>query len=358
MRGVLLSGKLRNICLTLAIYAAVEILSSARSLSAYYMTILCYICIDAVLVLSLNLTSGYMGETNLGQAAFMGVGGYVSVVLLTMAFRLGPASPFWARQIGFLLSLLGGGIAAGIAGLLLSVPAFRTRGDYLALVTFGFNMIVINVVNNIEAVGGARGYQGIPPDRLIPKVTNFTWAFLVLIGAIIVSRNFIASGFGRDVLSIRENEVAADLMGVNTRRAKAICFSLSAAMAGIAGGLYVHLLQYVHPSMFSSVKSVDLLAMLYLGGVGRLGGCILGAAVLNIVLEGLRQVLPIFNLTPVWRMVVTPAILATLILSRPSGILGGMRELSPFLPPSIVGQRRVRVGERVGGGGVSHGKHT
>ncbi len=231
------------------------------------------------------------------------------------------------------------------------MPAFRTRGDYLALVTFGFNMIVINVVNNIEAVGGARGYQGVPPDRLIPKVTNFTWAFLVLVCAVVICRNFVASGFGRDVLSIRENEVAADLMGVNTRRAKAICFSLSAAMAGIAGGLYVHLIQYVHPSMFSSVKSIDLLAMLYLGGVSRLGGCILGAAVMNVVLEGLRQVLPAFNLTPVWRMVVTPAILVTLILSRPSGILGGMRELSPFLPPGIAGQRRVGAAQRVRGQG-------
>ncbi len=328
----------RRVIPAAAVYLAVMLLTSLRIMSPYYVTILCYICIDAILVLSLNLTNGYMGETNLGHAAFMGVGAYVSVTLMTMGFGLGPGSPFWLKGIGFLVSLAAGGMAAALAGLILSVPAFGTRGDYLALVTFGFNMIIINVVNNIEAVGGARGYQGIPPDRLIPKVTDFTWTFFSLLVTVIICRNFVSSSYGRDVLSIRENELAADLMGVDTKRAKSICFGLSAALAGVAGGLYVHLLQYAHPSMFGSVKSIELLAMLHLGGIGRIGGAILGAAIMNIVLEGLRQVLPVFHLSPVWRMVVTPTILAVLMLCRPSGILGGMRELFPFLPPPIPGR--------------------
>ncbi|MGE5483510.1 MAG: branched-chain amino acid ABC transporter permease [Ignavibacteriales bacterium] len=338
MRTVLSPQTLRKVTWTAALYLAVMLLTSMKVLSPYYVTILCYICIDAILVLSLNLTNGYMGETNLGHAAFMGVGAYVSVTLMTMGFGLGPASPFWLREIGFLVSLVAGGAAAAVAGLILSVPAFGTRGDYLALVTFGFNMITINVVNNIEAVGGARGYQGIPPDRLIPKVTDFTWTFFALVVTVIICRNFLSSSYGRDVLSIRENELAADLMGVDTRKAKSICFGLSAALAGLAGGLYVHLLQYAHPSMFGSIKSIELLAMLHLGGIGRIGGAILGAAIMNIVLEGLRQVLPVFHLSPVWRMVVTPAILAVLMLCRPSGILGGIRELTLFLPPPIPGR--------------------
>ncbi len=320
----------------LAVFAVAEALSALKAISPYYITILCYICIDSILVLSLNLTNGYMGETNLGHSAFAGVGAYVAVTLLTMGLRVGSTSPLLSQEIGFFVALLAGGVAAGLTGLALSVPAFNTRGDYFALVTFGFNMIVINVVNNIDAVGGARGYQGIPPDRLIPKVTNLAWSMAVLVLAVLVCRNFVSSGYGRDVLSIREDEVAAELMGVNTRRAKALCFATSAFLAGMAGALYVHLIQYTHPSMFSSVKSIELLAMLYLGGVGRLGGAILGAAVINISLEGMRQVLPLFNLSPIWRMVIVPGILAVLMLTRPRGLLGGIQEISLFAVPDSV----------------------
>lgn len=322
----------------LAVFVVAEALSSLKLISVYYVTVLCYICIDSILVLSLNLTNGYMGETNLGHSAFAGVGAYVAVTVLTMGLRIGSTSPMLVQQLGFFASLLAGGAAAGLTGLALSIPAFKTRGDYFALVTFGFNMIVINVVNNIDAVGGARGYQGIPPDRLIPKVTNLAWSMVLLVFAVLVCRNFVSSGYGRDVLSVREDEVASELMGVHTRRAKALCFTVSAFLAGIAGALYVHLIQYTHPSMFSSVKSIELLAMLYLGGVGRLGGAILGAAAINISLEGMRQVLPVFNLSPIWRMVIVPGILATLMLTRPRGLLGGIPELALFSVPDSVSQ--------------------
>jgi len=278
-------------------------------------------------------------------------------------------SPIFTQEAGFLLSTLVGGIAAAAAGLLLSIPAFKTRGDYLALVTFGFNMIVINIVNNIDAIGGALGYQGIAPDRLIPKVTNLAWCIGALVFTCIVCRNFLASGYGRDILSIREDEVASNLTGVNTRRAKMVCFSLSAFLAGIAGALYVHLIQYVHPTMFNSAKSIDLLAMLYLGGVGRIGGSILGAAIINTVLEGMRQVLPLLGLSSVWRMVLVPGILVFMMLKRPQGLLGATRELGLFSvdsPASQVdfsnrgfptwfrrnGAKKQRMGK--GGGGVEH----
>lgn len=330
-------------------YLVIMSLAYTGALSLYYVTVLCYICIDAIMASGLNLTNGYMGETNLGYAGFVGIGAYVSVVLTTAAFRLTPRTPFVLKELLFLAAILCGGIAAGLAGLLLSIPAFKTRGDYLAMVTYGFNMIVLNIVNNVEAVGGARGYQGIAPDNLILRLTNFTWVFVSLIVCLILVRNFMASGFGRDLLSIRESEVAAELMGVNTRRAKVYCFALSSFFGGVAGGFYVHLLQYAHPSMFGVLKSVDLLAMVYLGGMATLAGPLLGAATYNVMLEGLRQVLRLTGTNQIWRMVVAPMILIILMLRRPWGLMG-RKEHWFFAPPGLrppQGVRPARQGTKV-----------
>ena len=171
----------------------------------------------------------------------------------------------------FPLVLIGGGLAAALAGLILAVPSFRTRGDYLAIVTLAFNMIVKSVLENIDAVGGPRGYMG------MAKLTNLVWVVFWVLVTLLVLRNFIYSNLGRGVVAIREDELAANLVSVNTPRLKIYAFCLSAFFAGIAGGLYAHLLQFINPRSFSILKSTDMLVMVYLGGIGSLTGSILGA---------------------------------------------------------------------------------
>ncbi len=298
---------------------------SARSntdsplLNPYIELILFYIGINIILTVSLNLVNGYMGEFSVGHAGFMAIGAYTAAVLTVQVF------PRAAGPYLFPVALLAGGVVAGIAGLVLAFPSFRTRGDYLAIVTLAFNMIVRNGIENVEALGGPRGYLG------IDKLTTLSWVFVFVVGAIYLSRNFVYSNFGRGVLAIREDETAAGLVGVNTRQVKVITFVFSAFLAGIAGGLFAHTLQFINPKSFTILKSTEMLVMVYLGGVGSLGGSILGATIFTVVMEGLRSLLQILNIGAEWRQVVMPLLLILLMLFRPRGIMG-MREF-PFLVP-------------------------
>jgi branched-chain amino acid transport system permease protein len=199
-----------------------------------------------------------------------------------------------------------------------AIPSFKTRGDYLAIVTLAFLMIVKSVIENIEAIGGPRGIPGI--DRL----TTLPWTYVWTVLAVWVIRNFVYSNFGRGVLSIREDEIASDLMSVNTRQTKMLAFTLSSFFAGIAGALFAHVLQFISPRVFDIVKSTDILIMVYLGGIGSIGGSILGATIYTLLLEILRPL-------GMWRMVLMPLVLVMLMLYRPRGIMG-LREWLWFIP--------------------------
>jgi branched-chain amino acid transport system permease protein len=223
------------------------------------------------------------------------------------------------------VALLAGGIAAGIAGLGIAVPSFRTRGDYLAIVTLAFNMIIKSVLENIEAIGGPRGFMG------MEKLTSLWWVYLVVILMVFLARNYVFSNFGRGVLSIREDEIASGLVSVNTRQVKVLTFVFSAFLAGIAGGLFAHELQFINPRSFTILKSTDMLVMVYLGGIGSLGGSILGATVFTVVMEGLRSVLQQIGISQEWRLVVAPLMLILLMIYRPSGIMG-LREFRFLIP--------------------------
>jgi branched-chain amino acid transport system permease protein len=201
---------------------------------------------------------------------------------------------------------------------LVSVPSFKTRGDYLAIVTLAFNMIVKSVIENIEAIGGPRGIPG------IDKLTTLPWTFFWTVLAILVIRNFVYSNFGRGVQSIREDEIASDLMGVNTNKVKLLAFVLSSFFAGVAGALFAHVLQFISPKVFDIIKSTDVLIMVYLGGIGSITGSILGATVYTVLLEVLRP----FGM---WRMVLMPLMLVLLMIFRPRGIMG-MREFRWLIP--------------------------
>ena len=278
----------------------------------YVQLIIMYVGINIILAASLNLINGYMGEFSVGHAGFMAVGAYVGA-LLTMQVIPSALAPFL-----FPLTVLAGGVGAALVGLVVAVPSFRTRGDYLAIVTLAFNMIVKSVIENIEAIGGPRGIPGI--DRL----TTLPWVFVWTVLAVWIIRNFVYSNFGRGVLSIREDEIASDLMSVNTRQVKLLAFVLSSFFAGIAGALFAHLLQFISPRVFDIIKSTDILIMVYLGGIGSIAGSILGATIYTVLLEVLRPL-------GMWRMVLMPLVLVLLMIYRPRGIMG-LREFRWFIP--------------------------
>ncbi|MHB0924441.1 MAG: branched-chain amino acid ABC transporter permease [Bellilinea sp.] len=278
----------------------------------YVQLIMIYIMINIILTASLNLINGYMGEFSVGHAGFMAVGAYVSAILTSMVL------PDNLGSVLFPLVVLAGGIGAALVGLLVAIPSFKTRGDYLAIVTLAFNMIVKSVFENIEAVGGPRGIPG------IAKLTTLPWAFFWTLLALFVIRNFVYSNYGRGVQSIREDEIASDLMSVNTRQVKLLAFTISSFFAGVAGALFAHVLQFISPRVFDIIKSTDVLIMVYLGGIGSITGSILGATVYTVLLEVMRPL-------GMWRMVLMPLLLVLLMIFRPRGIMG-MREFRWIIP--------------------------
>lgn len=268
-------------------------------LNYYYQLVLMTMGINIILTFSLNLVNGYLGEFSVGHAGFMSIGAYVASL-----FSLHVLPP----QL-FVLTIILGGAAAAIAGVIIAILSFKTRGDYLAILTLALLVIVKSVLENIDSIGGAKGLSG------IAKMTTLPWIIIWVLITFYAMRNLINSRFGRNILAIREDEVAANLMGVNTKQAKILAFSISAFFTGIAGGLYAHLLQFITPSMFNLAKSTDMLVMVYLGGTGSLLGSVLGGAIYTILLEALRPFAE-------WRMVIMPALLILLMIFYPSGLMG------------------------------------
>jgi branched-chain amino acid transport system permease protein len=232
-----------------------------------------------------------------------------------------PALPFVmnvpfgiGQSIGFVFALLVGGLAAAVVSLLVAIPSFRTRGDYLAIVTLALNFIVLAVLNNIDSIGGARGLNG------VPLWSNATWVFVMTVLSLFGISNLVTSTFGKGIVAIREDEIAADLMSVNTRQVKLIAFMFSSFLAGVAGGLFGHVLAYVNPGTFGILKSTEVLVMVYLGGMGSLTGSIVAAVIFTILLEALRPL-------GVLKWVVIPLILILMMIYRPQGLFGN-REIN------------------------------
>ena len=281
-------------------------------LNDYLIFILTTLLINAILALSLNLVNGYMGEFSVGHAAFMALGAYSSAIVTV---RLLPGLPPWLL---FPCAILVGGSIASLVGVPLAFLSFKTRGDYLAIITLAFLMIVKSGLENIPYVGGPRGFLG------IPRLTTLPWAFLFFLISFWLIRNLVYSKFGRSIEAIREDEIAAEAMGVSTRRAKMIAFIVSSFFAGVAGALFAHQIQFINPSSFDILKSTDILVMVYLGGVVSLSGSFLGASVFTILNQLLQPL-------GVWRMVIMPLLLVLLMLFRPRGIMG-FKEFSWLKP--------------------------
>lgn len=298
---------LRNSRVLLAVflvllYVVTQILFTTGILSDVTESTVLLICINIILVVSLNLINGFTGQFSLGHAGFMAVGAYGSAVM-TLYF-----------DIPFPFALLIGAGFAALCGLLIGMPTLRLKGDYLAIATLGFGEIIRIILINTDYVGGASGLSG------IPRITNWTWMFIFTTVTIILIRNFVRSKHGRACIAIRENEIAAEAMGINTTRYKVIAFMIGAFFAGIAGGLSAHNFYVINPSSFNFMKSFEILVMVVLGGLGSTSGAILGAIVLTLLFTFLQDY-------PELRMIIYASLLILMMIFRPGGLMG-MKEIS------------------------------
>jgi branched-chain amino acid transport system permease protein len=296
------------------------------ALSSFVEIILITAAINVVLAVSLNVVNGFTGQFSLGHAGFMAVGAYTAAKI-TMAFRtvdiLGLPSAV-SDQLVFFLALGGGMTTAAAAGFLVGMPTLRLGGDYLAIVTLGFNEIIRVIIENTPFLGQATGIAG------LPRRTNLVWAGVAVIAVVTTARRLIGSTHGRALLAIREDEIAAEAMGVDTTGYKVRAFMISSAFAGLSGGLLVHLIQLCTPRSFTFVKSIEIVVMVVLGGLGSVTGSIAAALLVTVSLEALRE-------AQQYRMVMYALMLIVLMLTRPSGIFG-TREIWDMLPF----RRRVR----------------
>jgi len=289
--------------------------------------------IDVILAVSLNVVNGFTGQFSLGHAGFMAVGAYTAAKI-TLAFRgvafLG-LSAAMSDQVVFLLALVAGMITAAAIGFLVGMPSLRLRGDYLAIVTLGFNEIIRVIIENTPFLGQATGISG------LPRRTNLVWVGAGAIATIVMARRLLGSTHGRALLAIREDEVAAEAMGVDTTGYKVRAFVISSAFAGLAGGLLVHLIQLCTPKSFTFIKSIEVVVMVVLGGMGSITGSVIAALGLRGAVEYLRE-------AQQYRMVVYSVLLIVLMLTRPTGIFG-TRELWDWLPKfQLPGRRRADEG--------------
>jgi branched-chain amino acid transport system permease protein len=306
-----MKANLRLLLLLLVISMAAQGLAIA--MPPYFSQMFMLACINAILAVSLNLVNGLSGQFSLGQAGFMGVGAYTaaSVNVFLLGSLRGTAA---GDQCALVLSLLAAGLASGLVGYLVGLPTLRLRGDYLAIVTLGFGEIIRVIILNIQSVGGARGFIGIPGTTSAFLVT------FVLVLCVMATHRFVMSSHGRALLSVRENEIAAEAMGVDITYYKVQAFTVSAAVAGVAGGLFAHYLSYINPSSFDFMKSVEIVIMVVLGGMGSVSGAIIAAFLLTFLPEVLR---PLQEWTHVdLRMVIYSLILILMMLLRPKGMFG------------------------------------
>lgn len=283
-------------------------------INPYYQTIFMVAVINISLAVSLTLTNGYTGQFSLGHAGFMAVGGYASAALTYYLFPYMGWNEAPIAHIAFLGALLTGGLLAALCGYLVGLPSLRLKGDYLAVVTLGFGEIIRVILLNVDKLGGARGLSGITP------YTNQIWVtFFALIVVFCVLR-YRNTAPGRAMLAVREDEVAAEAMGVNTTRVKVKAFVMSSFFAGICGGLYGHYYGYLNPSTFSFMKSFEIVVIIVLGGLGSVSGAIFAAILLSILPEALR---PLQDYTKMdFRMIIYSLILILFMIFRPNGIMG------------------------------------
>ncbi|RKD24438.1 ABC transporter [Ammoniphilus oxalaticus] len=279
-----------------AFYGISQLLMVMNIIPYHYVNTMVFIAINIILAVSLHIVIGVTGQFSLGHAGFLAIGAYVSAI---MTMKL---------QLPFFVALFVGGTIAALAGLVVGIPSLRLKGDYLAIATLGFGEIIRIMFLNIDYVGGAAGMQ-------VSHLTTWTYAFVCLVITIVVIVNLTNSSHGRACISIREDEIAADAMGINTTYYKVAAFTLGSFFAGVAGGLYAHNFYIIQPGNFGFIKSIDILIFVVLGGLGSMSGAVIAAILLTVVstfLQGYAET----------RMIIYSLVLIIVMLYRPQGLMG------------------------------------
>lgn len=281
----------------IAFYAITGFLINVGIIDSFIFLNIVLVGINIILAVSLNLITGFTGQFSLGHAAFMSIGAYASGIL-TAKLNM----PFW-------VGIAGAAFFAAVAGIIIGIPTLRLRGDYLAIATLGFGEIIKIIGLNIDYIGGATGLND------IPQYTTWTWLYFCIVATVLLISNLIKSYNGRACIAIREDEIAAEAMGVNTTYYKVLVFTIGAFFAGIAGALYANYFYFIKPDSFGFMKSIDILVIVVFGGMGSISGSIVGAMLLSAISLFLQSL-------PELRMVVYAVILFLIMVYRPQGLMG------------------------------------
>ena len=281
--------------------------------SAYRVLTLKLTMIAIIVTLSLNVVNGYMGEFSCSHPGFMALGAYAASVFTVLLFAKDKlfGAPILPAALGpymFPVALIIGGIVAALGALAIAIPSFRTRGDYLAIISLAFMFIVKSMIENLEVVGGPRGLSSQPDYANLPTV------FLWTVACVWIINNFVRSTLGKSLNAVRDDEMAANAMTVNTRQTKIVAFLFAAFWAGVAGGLFAHVLRYVNPGTFGLQKLAEVLAMVYFGGLNSVYGSIVGAVSLSMLSEALRPL-------EIFKWIIIPLLLILVMIYRPTGLI-------------------------------------
>ena len=296
------SGAKRFLLAAIMVAAVVSYFSAA--FNRYYLGVVIDIGINIILAVSLNLINGHTGQFSLGHAGFMAVGAYTAAKISIVFSDKIPAQ---LTPVLFLVALIAGGLFAALVGLAVGVPTLRLRGDYLAIVTLGFGEIIRVALQNLDCVGAASGLKD------IPHYTTFFWAWSLAAVTVFVVTAIVNSTYGRGFIAVHDDEIAASSVGINPVRYKVTAFVFGAFFAGIAGGLYAHHKQFLAPTGFDFLKSMDIVMMVILGGMGRTAGVILAAILLTLLPEFLRGFAE-------YRMILYSLLIIVLMITRPQGL--------------------------------------
>jgi branched-chain amino acid transport system permease protein len=300
------------------VYAVIKVLNLVGILNAYYIQLLMLVGINIVMTVSLGMVNGFTGQFSIGSAGFMAVGAYTSAMITTVWLHASTANP-WVGYPIFIAAILAGGLLAAAAGYLVGAPSLRLKGDYLAIVTLSASELIRTVIRVSNFLGGPRGLGG------IPKFTNLEVVFVFATVSVVLMRNYLFSSHGRSMKAVRDSEIAAEATGVNTTKQKVFVFVFSAFFSGVSGGVFAHLLQFIHPDNFTFAKSLEYLIYLYVGGSASISGAMVGAAIFTVLPELLRSL-------QTWRMVIYPLILILVMIFRTEGVMG-LKEFGFILIP-------------------------
>jgi branched-chain amino acid transport system permease protein len=299
-------------------YLIVLILIQVGVVNDYYFAIIVTICINIILAASLNLVVGFTGQLSLGHAGFMAIGAYTCAII-TMNLD---------SAIGLVIGVIAGAVVAAVVGALVGLPTLRLRGDNLAIATLGMSEIVRVILLNMEVTNGAAGLSP------IPQLEDWNWVFGLTALTLVVLWNYIKSSHGRRAIAVREDEIAAEAIGINTTRTKVQVFTIGAFFAGIAGALYASYFFVIKPDQFGFLKSIDILVIVVLGGLGSMSGTIIAAILLAILSTALQEFSDI-------RMILYSLMLVLIMIFRPGGIMG-----SKEVTDTVLGRLLTRKGAK------------